>query len=146
MWHLENCLGRPNFIMNHHYKPMATFYRFEDILAWQKARILCQIIKPLTEREGFSRDYKLKDQILSSSGSVMDNIAEGYERHTNKQFVYFLYISKGSCGEVRSQSYRALDFKYITQEEFEDIYRRAVEISKILHGLIEKLQPTDKSP
>ena len=76
----------------------------------------------------------------------MDNIAEGYERQTNKQFVYFLYISKGSCGEVRSQSYRALDFKYITQEEFEDIYRRALEISKILHGLIGKLQPPDKTP
>ena len=71
---------------------MATFQRFEDIIAWQKARILCQIIKPLTERESFSRDFKLKDQILSSSGSVMDNIAEGYERQTNKEFVYFLFI------------------------------------------------------
>ncbi len=124
---------------------MATFYRFEDILAWQKARVLCQIIKPLTEREGFSRDFKLKDQILSSSGSVMDNIAEGYERQTNKQFVYFLFVSKGSCGEVRSQAYRALDFKYITQQEFEDIYARALEISKILHGLIQRLQPPDKN-
>ena len=124
---------------------MATFYRFEDIIAWQKARILCQIIKPLTEREGFSKDFKLKDQILSSSGSVMDNIAEGYERQTNKQFVYFLFISKGSCGEVRSQAYRALDFKYITQPEFEDIYARALEISKILHGLIGNLQPPDQT-
>lgn len=119
---------------------MATFQRFEDIIAWQKARILCQIIKPLTERESFSRDFKLKDQILSSSGSVMDNIAEGYERQTNKEFVYFLFVSKGSCGEVRSQAYRALDYKYITQQEFEDIYSRALEISKILHGLIGNLQ------
>lgn len=124
---------------------MATFYRFEDIIAWQKARILCQIIKPLTEREGFSRDFKLKDQILSSSGSVMDNIAEGYERQTNKEFIYFLFVSKGSCGEVRSQAYRALDFKYITQQEFEDIYTRALEISKILHGLIERLQNPNKT-
>ncbi len=124
---------------------MATFYRFEDILAWQKARVLCQIIKPLTEREGFSRDFKLKDQILSSSGSVMDNIAEGYERQTNKQFVYFLFVSKGSCGEVRSQAYRALDFKYITPQEFEDIHARALEISKILHGLIGRLQPPDQT-
>ncbi len=123
---------------------MATFYRFEDIIAWQKARVLCQIIKPLTEREGFSRDFKLKDQILSSSGSVMDNIAEGYERQTNKEFTYFLFVSKGSCGEVRSQAYRALDFKYITQHEFEDIYTRALEISKILHGLIESIQPPPK--
>lgn len=124
---------------------MATFYRFEDIIAWQKARILCQIIKPLTEREGFSRDFKLKDQILSSSGSVMDNIAEGYERQTNKEFIYFLFVSKGSCGEVRSQAYRALDFKYITQQEFEDIYTRALEISKILHGLIDRLQNPNKT-
>lgn len=123
---------------------MATFYRFEDIIAWQKARVLCQIIKPLTEREGFSKDFKLKDQILSSSGSVMDNIAEGYERQTNKEFIYFLFVSKGSCGEVRSQAYRALDFKYITQHEFEDIYTRALEISKILHGLIASLQPPDQ--
>ena len=119
---------------------MANFLRFEDIIAWQKARGLCQIIKPLTEREGFSRDFKLKDQILSSSGSVMDNIAEGFERQTNKEFVYFLFVSKGSCGEVRSQSYRALDFKYITQQEFEDIHTRALEISKILHGLIVRIQ------
>lgn len=119
---------------------MANFLRFEDIIAWQKARVLCQIIKPLTEREGFSRDFKLKDQILSSSGSVMDNIAEGFERQTNKEFVYFLFVSKGSCGEVRSQSYRALDFKYITQQEFEDIHARALEISKILHGLIVRIQ------
>lgn len=119
---------------------MANFLRFEDIIAWQKARVLCQIIKPLTEREGFSRDFKLKDQILSSSGSVMDNIAEGFERQTNKEFVYFLFVSKGSCGEVRSQSYRALDFKYITQQEFEDIHTRALEISKILHGLIVRIQ------
>ena len=124
---------------------MATFYRFEDILAWQKARVLCQIIKPLTEREAFSRDFKLKDQILSSSGSVMDNIAEGYERQTNKEFVYFLFVSKGSCGEVRSQAYRALDYKYISQQEFENIYVRALEISKILHGLIERLQPPNKT-
>jgi four helix bundle protein len=75
----------------------------------------------------------------------MDNIAEGYERQTNKQFVYFLFVSKGSCGEVRSQAYRALDFKYITQQEFEDIYARALEISKILHGLIQRLQPSDKN-
>lgn len=124
---------------------MATFYRFEDIIAWQKARILCQIIKPLTERESFSRDFKLKDQILSSFGSVMDNIAEGYERQTNKEFIYFLFVSKGSCGEVRSQAYRALDYKYITQQKFEDIYTRALEISKILHGLIERLQNPNKT-
>ena len=100
---------------------MATFKNFEEIVAWQKARELCKKIKKLTEKPEFTRDYKLKDQILSSSGSIMDNIAEGFERQGNKEFVQFLYISKGSCGETRSQLYRASDYGYITPEEFNDI-------------------------
>jgi four helix bundle protein len=118
---------------------MATFTRFEDILAWQKARLLCQKIKPLTEGPEFSKNYKLKDQTLSSSGSVMGNIAEGFERQGNKEFIHFLYISKGSCGEVRSQIYRALDFGYVSQQEFEEIHSNSLEISRMLHGLIESI-------
>jgi four helix bundle protein len=119
---------------------MATFKNFEEILAWQKARVLCRKIKTLTEKPLFSKDFKLRDQILSSSGSAMDNIAEGFERQGNKEFVYFLYVSKGSCGEVRSQAYRALDFGYVTQEECDEILRDSIEISKMLHGLIESIQ------
>lgn len=119
---------------------MATFKHFEEILAWQKAREFCKKIKLLTDKPEFSRDYKLKDQILSSSVSIMDNIAEGFERQGNKEFLQFLYISKGSCGETRSQLYRASDYNYITPEEFNDAFFDALEISRILHGLISSIQ------
>lgn len=97
---------------------MSTFQKFEDIIAWQKARILCQVIKKYTDKELFSKDFKLVSQIKASSGSAMDNIAEGFARGGNKEFVQFLYISKGSAGETRSQLYRALDNNYINEEEF----------------------------
>jgi four helix bundle protein len=118
---------------------MAAFKNFEEIMAWQKARILCKKVKILTEKPLFSKDFKLRDQILSSSGSIMDNIAEGFERQGNKEFVHFLYISKGSCGETRSQTYRALDSGYVTQEECDEILKDAIEISKMLHGLIDSI-------
>lgn len=82
---------------------MATFNRFEDILAWQKARVLCKMINDYTLKDLFSRDFKLVSQIKGSSGSAMDNIAEGFERGGNKEFIQFLFISKGSAGETRSQ-------------------------------------------
>jgi four helix bundle protein len=74
---------------------MSTFSRFEDILAWQKARELCKYINVLTEKERFSKDFKLVSQIKGSSGSAMDNISEGFERGGNKEFIQFLFISKG---------------------------------------------------
>jgi len=92
---------------------MATVQRFEELFVWQKARELCQNIFRITNYELFSKDYKLRDQIRGSSGFIMDNIAEGYERNGNKEFIQFLYIVKGSCGETRSQLYRAFDGKYI---------------------------------
>ena len=119
---------------------MSTFQNFEEIIAWQKARVLCKKIKILTEKPLFAKDFKLRDQILSSSGSMMDNIAEGFERQGNKEFVQFLYISKGSCGETRSQAYRALDYGYISQEECTGILTDSLEISRILHGLIESIR------
>lgn len=92
---------------------MAGVHCFEDLIIWQKARELCKDIHRITKYETFSHDYKFKNQINSSSGSVMDNIAEGFERNGNKEFIQFLYIAKGSCGEVRSQLWRAYDFEYI---------------------------------
>ena len=93
---------------------MATIKRFEDLEIWQKARVLCNTIYPLTITGSFERDFKLRDQINGSSGSVMDNIAEGFELDGKNEFRQFLSISKGSCGEVRSQLYRALDRNHIT--------------------------------
>lgn len=101
---------------------MATIKRFEDIQSWQKARELCKILGGLIEEGIFKQSYKLISQIERSSGSIMDNIAEGFERGGNKEFIQFLYISKGSCGEFRSQLYRALDRHYLSQEEFDTLY------------------------
>uniref|UniRef100_UPI003217EB1A four helix bundle protein n=1 Tax=uncultured Draconibacterium sp. TaxID=1573823 RepID=UPI003217EB1A len=122
---------------------MATFNRFEDIIAWQKARELCQLVKVYTDKDYFSKDFKLISQIKGSSGSAMDNIAEGFERGGNKEFIQFLFISKGSVGETRSQLYRALDNEYITKEEFQKAYNLADEIGKLLRGLISHLKNSE---
>ena len=122
---------------------MATFNRFEDILAWQKARILCKIINSYTLKGLFTKDFKLIGQIKGSSGSAMDNIAEGFERGGNKEFIQFLFISKGSVGETRSQLYRALDNEYITNEEFQKAYLLAEEVSKLVAGLINHLKSSE---
>ena len=122
---------------------MSKIEKFEDIIAWQKARELCKTIKFLTKKELFSRDFKLIDQILDSSGSIMDNIAEGFERGGNKEFVQHLFISKGSCGETKSQLYRALDSDYIYNNEFNETYTKADEVARLLEGFIKYLQSTE---
>jgi len=119
---------------------MSTFSRFENILAWQKARELYSYIHTLTEKERFSKDFKLVNQIKGSSGSAMDNIAEGFERGGNKEFIQFLFISKGSAGETRSQLYRDLDNEYITEPEFKIAYELAYEVGKLDSGLINHLK------
>ncbi len=122
---------------------MATINRFEDIMAWQKARILCKLINSYTLKELFSRDFKLTGQIKGSSGSAMDNIAEGFERGGNKEFIQFLFISKGSAGETRSQLYRALDNSYISENEFKEAYQLAEQVSKLVGGFINHLKSSD---
>jgi len=122
---------------------MATFNRFEDILAWQKVRMLCKLINNYTLNGLFSKDFRLIGQIKGSSGSAMDNIAEGFERGGNKEFIQFLFISKASAGETRSQLYRAIDNKYISKEEFQRAYKLAEEISKLVAGLINHLKSSD---
>ena len=122
---------------------MATIERFEDIISWQKARELNKFIGDIIDKEKFKRSYKLIDQIESSSGSIMDNIAEGFERGGNREFIQFLYISKGSCGEFRSQLYRALDRNYLTQIEFDQLYNLAKEIIVLLQKLIDYLRKSE---
>lgn len=122
---------------------MSKVERFEDLKIWQLARELCQMIHKLTIKDQFSRDFKLVGQINGSSGSIMDNIAEGFERDGNKEFVQFLTFSKGSCGETRSQLYRALDYQYITQEEFDAAYKMTLEESKMLKSFIQYLKDSE---
>ena len=122
---------------------MATIKHFEDILSWQKARILNDKIGLLIDNGSFKSNYRLINQIEGSAGSIMDNIAEGFERSGNKEFVQFLYISKGSCGELRSQLYRALDRKYIYQDQFDEFYNAVIEISVLIQKLINYLYESD---
>ncbi len=117
--------------------------RFEELDIWQDARELCNVIKDLCNNDLFSKDFTLRNQLLSSSGSIMDNIAEGYERGGNKELIQFLFIAKGSCGEARSQVYRALDFGYITIEESERVIELLMTISKKLSGFISYLKKSE---
>src|ERR1044072_7268345 len=118
---------------------MATITKFEDIVAWQKARVLCQRVFEIINRGEFARDFKLRDQINSSSGSVMDNISEGFERDGKNEFRQFLSISKASCGEVQSQLYRAHDRNYITKEECQSLYNDCTQINKMISKLMQYL-------
>ena len=119
------------------------YSRFEDLPIWQKSRELAKFIFEITSKEPFCKDFKLRDQIRSSSGSVMDNIAEGFERSGNKEFIQFLYIGKGSCGETRSQSYRAFDYKYIDDATLEQMKHKTEEISGEISNFIKYLKNSD---
>ncbi len=113
---------------------------FEDLAIWQEARELCKRIHQLTSTGEFSRDFKSRDQIRDSSGSVMDCIAEGFERGGNREFCQFLSIAKGSCGETRSQSYRAFDHHYVTQVELDDLLERTTRLSRRISRLMAYLK------
>jgi len=121
---------------------MATFRRFEDIEAWQRARDLTSAVYEAAEQARFARDLRFAGQITSAAVSVMSNIAEGFERDNRKDFLQFLYIAKGSAGEVRSQLYVALDRKYITQAQFESLYGAVLLTSRLVAALIAYLQHT----
>jgi len=115
--------------------------RFEDILSWQKSKELCLVIYKLFAE---SKDYGFKDQIQRASVSVMNNIAEGFERKSNNEFRHFLFITKGSCGEVRSMLYLAKDLNRINKNDFESLYDLSIEISKLISGLIKSLNGENK--
>lgn len=118
---------------------MGKFSSFEEINSWQKARMLNKKIYLITEAPGFKKDFDLARQIRRSSVSISSNIAEGYERNTDKEFIHFLFIAKGSAAEVRSQLYLALDLGYITQEVFDNLLLEISEISRLLSGFIKYL-------
>ncbi|MFH1855144.1 MAG: four helix bundle protein [bacterium] len=110
--------------------------QFEDIIAWQKSKELTtdcyKVFVGL-------RDFSFRDQILRAAISIMNNIAEGFERRSNKEFKNFLFIAKGSCGEVRSMLYMALELKYVSGTQYNNLNDKSLEISKILSGFIKKL-------
>jgi four helix bundle protein len=104
---------------------MSTITRFEDLEVWQLARKFAATIYQLTLHQKFSKEYKLKDQIKGSSGSVMDNIAEGFGRESRLEFINFLGIAKGSLNETKSQLYRSLDYNLIQPDVFDSNYQEA---------------------
>ena len=119
---------------------MATISCFEDMEIWQQANELFQIYTT----GNFAKDFALRNQINSSSGSVMDNIAEGFERSGNKEFFNFLVIAKGSNGEVRSQLHRAFDRKHITRETFEEKLERNKTLSSKITNFLKYLKTSDR--
>ena len=114
--------------------------RFEDIIAWQKARVLTKEIYASTRVGLFQKDYGLKDQIQRASVSTMSNIAEGFERGGDREFIQFLSNSKGSCGEIKSHLYVAVDQGYIATAGFDGLYAKADEVSRLVGGFMAYLQ------
>ena len=114
---------------------MSKVERFEDLIEWQKARVLSREIYKITRTAQFSKDWALVDQIRRATTSIMSNIAEGFERGSRSEFHQFLVVAKGSCGEVRSQVHVALDAEYLGQPEFKRLHDMATEVSKIIGGL-----------
>jgi len=111
--------------------------QFEEIIAWQKAKMMTLKLYSLFKD---SRDFGFRDQLCRASVSVMNNIAEGFERKSDSEFKHFLFIAKGSCGEVRSMLYLAVELNYINKEEFSYLLGLSTEVSKMLSGLIKTLK------
>lgn len=122
---------------------MAVIKSFEDLECWKMAREVCQKIYEAAGSGTFARDFSLKDQITRSSGSVMDNIAEGFERGGNKELIQFLFISRASCGEVKSQLYRAKDRNHIDDDKFKELYDISSQTSKLITGFISYLKRSE---
>lgn len=122
---------------------MPSIRRFEEMEAWRKARQLTRCIYAITKRRPFAADVELKRQIRRATISVMSNIAEGFERGSNREFAQFLSVAAGSAGEVRSQLYVALDEGYITASEFRDLATQTRDITKMVYGLINYLEGPD---
>ncbi len=122
---------------------MARIDRFEELNALRSAREAAILIYDVSDRDEFSRDFALKNQIRRAAISVVSNIAEGFERDGNKEFVNFLSIAKASCGEVRAQLYIALDRGYVSKHEFEAIASKLKETSQTIYGLMKYLKNSE---
>jgi four helix bundle protein len=120
-----------------------TIKKFEDLEVWKNARELCKKIRTISESTSLGKDYSLKDQILRSSGSCMDNIAEGFERDGNKEFINFLYISKGSIGETRSQIHRSFDAGHFDKIMYDDIINDCLNLSAQISHFINYLHKSE---
>jgi four helix bundle protein len=114
--------------------------RFEDLLAWQKAKVLCLAIYRVTGSGRFARDFGLRDQIQRAAVSVMSNIAEGFDRNSRPEFARFLAIARGSAGEVRSQLYLARELGYVGEEEAGALLSDCLEVTRILVSLRKSLE------
>ena len=123
---------------------MAAVRDFEELAIFQKARELSKKIYLITQGGEFRHDTRFVQQIRAAAGSIMDNIAEGFERTGNKEFMNFLYIAKGSCGEVRSQLIRANDVDYLTPEEYNELYAECRKLSAGIMNFIKEIKASDK--
>lgn len=119
---------------------MSKVNKFEDLEIFQLARKLCKEVYEITKEGEFHKDIRFVQQIHASAGSVMDNIAEGYEREGNKEFINFLYIAKGSCGEVRSQIIRASDVGFIDNDTSTRLYNDCIGLSKAISAFVKSLK------
>jgi four helix bundle protein len=124
---------------------MPTIKNFEELKAWQKSRELVGNVYELTRHERFSRDFGLRDQIQRSAGSVMHNIAEGFESGSDPEFVRFLKMARRSAAEVQSELYLALDVNYITEEERQKSHVLATEVKQLINGMMAYLRKSDSS-
>ena len=122
---------------------MATIRTFEELDIWQSARAICKRVYMISKDGEFAKDFRFRDQIRASSGSCMDNIAEGFERDGNKEFVQFLSIAKASIGETRSQLTRAYDVNYINENDFKQLKQQCISLSKSIAGFINYLKNSE---
>jgi four helix bundle protein len=122
---------------------MDSIRRFEDIVAWQRARILTREVYAACRTNPFCQDHGLVNQITRAAVSIMSNIAEGFERNNNREFIQYLYYAKASAGEVRCQLYVAIDQSYINNQRFEEMRNMAIEINRMIIKLIHYLQKSD---
>jgi len=118
--------------------------KFEDLDCWKKARELANLVYDLTNQRSFEKDFQLRDQMRDASGSVMHNIAEGFDAGSDAEFIRFLKISRRSASEVQSQLYLALDRKYITTNQLQTAYNKATEVKRLINGLIAYLRRNKK--